>query len=91
MQKEKCSFLQDTIEYLGRQVSAKGILPDESGLKAVRDLNPPKDLKQVEAFMGKINYYYNFIPNLSQLAAPINMLRRKNVHFSWGQSNRRHF
>ncbi|XP_036318832.1 uncharacterized protein K02A2.6-like [Rhagoletis pomonella] len=33
--KEKCSFLQDTIEYLGRQVSAKGILPDGSGLIAL--------------------------------------------------------
>ncbi|XP_036344288.1 uncharacterized protein K02A2.6-like [Rhagoletis pomonella] len=50
--KEKCSFLQDIIEYLGRQLSSKGILPDESGLRAVRDLKPPRDLKQVEAFMA---------------------------------------
>ncbi|XP_037930536.1 uncharacterized protein K02A2.6-like, partial [Teleopsis dalmanni] len=79
------------IEYLGRQISAKGILPDESGLKAVKNLQPPKDLKQAEAFMGKVNYYHNFIPNFSQLSAPINMLRRKNVKFTWGTAQQQAF
>ncbi|XP_037942321.1 uncharacterized protein LOC119675205 [Teleopsis dalmanni] len=70
---------------------AKGILPDESGLKAVKNLQSPKDLKQAEAFMGKVNYYHNFIPNFSQLSAPINMLRRKNVKFKWGTAQQQAF
>ncbi|XP_054745984.1 uncharacterized protein K02A2.6-like [Anastrepha obliqua] len=88
---QKCFFLQEKIEYLGRQISAGGILPDESGLVAVRDLKPLKNIKQVEAFMGKVNYYHNFIPNFSQISAPINMLRRKNVPFTWGPKQQQAF
>lgn len=89
--REKCGFLQEQIEYLGRKISAQGVLPDESGVKAVQNLPPPSNLKQVEAFMGKVNYYHNFIPNYSQLSAPINMLRRKNVKFTWGSSQQQAF
>lgn len=83
--KSKCKFIKQTIEYLGRQLSATGILPDEDGVRAVKYLRPPRDLKEVEAFIGKVNYYNNFIPNFSQIAAPINQLRRKNAKFEWGK------
>ncbi|XP_037930430.1 uncharacterized protein K02A2.6-like, partial [Teleopsis dalmanni] len=79
------------LEQVLRILQQNGILPDESGLKAVKNLQPPKDLKQAEAFMGKVNYYHNFIPNFSQLSAPINMLRRKNVKFTWGTAQQQAF
>ncbi|XP_054742683.1 uncharacterized protein K02A2.6-like [Anastrepha obliqua] len=81
--KEKCEFLKTKLTYLGREISADGILPDESGIQAVKNLRRPKTLKELEAFMGKINYYHNFIPNYSQLAAPMNKLRRKGASFQW--------
>ncbi|XP_053968616.1 uncharacterized protein K02A2.6-like [Anastrepha ludens] len=73
---QKCFFLQEKIEYLGRQISAGGILPDEFGLVAVRDHKPLKNIKQVEAFMD---------------ICPINMLRRKNVPFTWGPKQQQAF
>ncbi|XP_037930428.1 uncharacterized protein K02A2.6-like [Teleopsis dalmanni] len=51
--KEKCFFLKDEIEHLGTRVSANGILPDNSGLVAVKESKPPVNLTQLEAFMGK--------------------------------------
>ncbi|XP_022226069.2 uncharacterized protein K02A2.6-like [Drosophila obscura] len=89
--REKCFFLRDEIEYLGRRVSIKGILPDTSGLEAVKILKPPINLQQLDAFMGKVNYYCNFIPNFSQLASPLNQLRRKNVVFKFGRSQQQAF
>lgn len=88
---EKCQFLQDKITYLGCQISSKGILPDESGVHAVKNIKAPKDIKELEAFMGKVNYYHNFVPNFSSLAAPINMLRRKNVTFKWESAQQQSF
>ncbi|XP_037959177.1 uncharacterized protein K02A2.6-like [Teleopsis dalmanni] len=79
------------LEQVLRILQQNGILPDESGLKAVKNPQPPKDLKQAEALMGKVNYYHNFIPNFSQLSAPINMLRRKNVKFTWGTAQQQAF
>ncbi|XP_049315407.1 uncharacterized protein K02A2.6-like [Bactrocera dorsalis] len=49
--KEKCFFLKEEIEYLGRRVSAKGILPDYSGIQAVKQLKPPMNITQLEAFI----------------------------------------
>ncbi|KAL7724915.1 hypothetical protein ACLKA6_020051 [Drosophila palustris] len=89
--KEKCFFLQDEIEYLGRRVSTRGILPDNSGLAAVKELKPPTNLQQLDAFMGKVNYYCNFIPNYSQLASPLNQLRRKNTPFKFGPDQQQAF
>ncbi|XP_030368972.1 uncharacterized protein K02A2.6-like [Scaptodrosophila lebanonensis] len=89
--KQKCFFLKHEIEYLGRRISAQGILPDLSGLRAVKELKPSTNLKQLEAFMGKVNYYCNFIPNFSELSAPLNQLRRKNVEFTWGPKQQNAF
>jgi len=89
--KEKCFFLRDEIEYLGRRVSVKGILPDSSRLEAVKELKPLSNLQQLDAFMGKVNYYCNFIPNYSQLASPPNQLRRKNVPFKFGSEQQQAF
>ena len=72
---------------MGRRISSEGILPDESGVRAVKNLKPPSNIKELEAFMGKVNYYYNFVPNFSNVAAPITMLRRKNFPFHWGKIN----
>jgi len=89
--KEKCFFLRDKIEFLGRRVSVKGILPDSSGLEAVKELKPPSNLQTLDAFMGKVNYYCNFNPNYSQLASPLNQLRRKNIPFKFGPEQQQAF
>ncbi|XP_033149641.1 uncharacterized protein K02A2.6-like [Drosophila busckii] len=41
--------------------------------------------------MGKVNYYCNFIPNYSQLASPLNQLRRKNTPFRFGSQQQQAF
>ena len=43
----------------------------------------PKDVKQVRALMGGINYYRNFLPKLSKRLRPINPLLRKGVKFQF--------
>lgn len=76
--KQKCKFFQDKITYLGRQTGENGILPDESAVRAVKNLNNHKDVKEVEAFISKVNYYHNFVRNLANFAAPINVLHINN-------------
>ena len=41
------------------------------------------DVKQVRALMGGINYYRNFLPDLSKRLRRINSLLRKGVMFSF--------
>ena len=44
---------------------------------------PPKDEAQLSSFLGLVNYYARFLPNLSTVLAPLNRLKSKNVKFEW--------
>ena len=43
----------------------------------------PVNIEQLQSFLGMVNYYGKFIPNLSTIAAPLNKLRRKDVPWKW--------
>ena len=79
----KCSFFQDEVSYLGYRISKSGKSPDSTRTEAIRNLPTPKSLKEIEAFIGKINYYGKFIANFSDSCEPLNQLRRKNVKWQW--------
>ena len=44
----------------------------------------PTNKKQVQSFIGMINYLSKFSPRLSELAEPIRELSKDKVQFNWG-------
>ncbi|CAF1493877.1 unnamed protein product [Adineta steineri] len=88
---EKCSFFQDEVVYLGYVINSNGKQPDPTRVIAIQDLPAPTDVKQVEAFIGKINYYGKFIANFSHHCAPLNRLRQNNVKWNWDSSCQKSF
>ncbi|XP_036324968.1 uncharacterized protein K02A2.6-like [Rhagoletis pomonella] len=90
-QQSKCSFMQREVEYLGFIINSDGISPTSSKVAAINELPRPDNLKDLQAFLGKINYYSKFINNLAQTAAPLNNLRRMNETFKWGEEQEKSF
>ena len=80
----KCRFFQDSVEYLGHEINQEGIQPLEKKVSAIKQAPTPKTVEQLESFLGMINYYGKFLPNLSTIAAPLNQLRHKNKSWKWG-------
>ncbi|XP_046142832.1 uncharacterized protein LOC123988087 [Osmia bicornis bicornis] len=62
---EKCKFLQTTINYLGREVSAEGVRPGKDKVKALLESPVPNNVKQVRQFMGLASYFRKFIPEFA--------------------------
>ena len=89
--RNKCSFFNDEVLYLGYVISRSGKQPDPARVAAIQNLPVPKDVKQVEAFIGKINYYGKFISNFSNLCVPLNCLRQNNVKWNWDSSCQKAF
>jgi hypothetical protein len=58
---------------------------------AIRNFPAPKDSKGVARFIGMVNFFHGFIPDLGRRAAPLNDLRKKGVKFKWGQEQQAAF
>ena len=52
---------------------------------------PPKTVKEVQKFLGMVNYYRTHIPHLASLAAPLYDLVQKNARFYWDVQHQNSF
>ena len=57
---------------------------DPAKLSAIAAWPPPKTVKAVHALLSFCNFYRKFIPNFSNLVAPLTTLTRKAVTWTWG-------
>lgn len=83
LKKEKCSFFQDNINYLGHVVSKDGLTKSKERIEAVVKAPVPVNITETRAFCGLVNYYAKFMRNLSCKMSPIYRLLQKNVPFIW--------
>ena len=73
LKREKCSFLLPSVEYLGHVISAEGLKTSESKVKAVTNAS----LSELRSFLGLVNYYSKFLPDLASILAPLYSLLQK--------------
>ena len=69
LKKDKCAFLLPHMEYLGHQISQKGIYPTKGKVCAIVEASVPQNITQLKSFLGMLNYYSKFLLNLSTLLA----------------------
>ena len=70
MKKEKCKFLQPAVEYLGHKIDAEGLHTMANKLEAIVQAPKPHNLQELRSFLGLLNYYGKFIPNLATVIHP---------------------
>ena len=79
----KCDFKTQEIEYLGLIVLERQIKIDPRKVKGVTDWPVPKSHKELQGFLGFLNFYHHFIENFIQVACPLNALTSKKLSFEW--------
>jgi hypothetical protein len=80
---EKCTFHTDTVEYLGYIVSPQGVFMDAAKTRAIKHWPPPRNLKELQRFLGFCNFYQRFIDHYSAISAPMNKLMRSGQRWGW--------
>jgi hypothetical protein len=77
----KCSFSQKIVKYLGHIISKNKLRPLSDNINAIKDFPTPQTVKNIQQFLGKVNYYHKFIPNAPKLLNPLYQLLQKNSKF----------
>ena len=73
---EKLQYKQTKVECFGEMYTVNGCKPAQSKVKAIVEMPPPDHKKQVQSFIGMVNYLSKFSAHLSELAEPIQELSK---------------
>ncbi|XP_062715028.1 uncharacterized protein K02A2.6-like [Aedes albopictus] len=82
----KSVFFETEVEHLGFRLTSDGIRPSPSKVEAICLAPAPKDVSQLQSFLGLLNYYHRFLPNLSSELRPLYDLLRKDHEFVWSSA-----
>ena len=79
----KCTFGQDSVDYLGFVVDQYGIHMDDKKVSAVSEWPQPQSKHELLQFLGLANYYRKFVNSFSLIAAPLTDLLKKDTEYTW--------
>ncbi|GFV97252.1 retrovirus-related Pol polyprotein from transposon opus [Trichonephila clavipes] len=77
LNKEKCHFARDKLKYLGLIISKEGIETDNSKVKAIAEMKPPKNNREVSKFLEMAGWYQKFISHYADICEPLYQLKKK--------------
>ncbi|GBG68110.1 hypothetical protein CBR_g2661 [Chara braunii] len=80
---EKCEFGRTRVLYLGHEISAEGLKPDDVKVASIRVWPSPQSVTEMRSFLGMTGYCRTFVKNYSIVAAPLTDLTRLDTPWEW--------
>ena len=85
---DKCVFAQKSVECLGHRVTHDAVSALEDKTEDIRSWPEPETITELRQFLGLCGFYRMFVPNFSEIAAPLTDLLRKDRDFKWEKPQR---
>lgn len=85
LNKEKCEFLKDQVEYCGHVINKDGLCKPHKKVEAVTNAPSPQNVNQLRSWLGFVNYYHKFLPNLATELQPLHVLLKHDTPWHWGK------
>ena len=80
---EKCKFFRQKITYCGHVVNQDGVHKTQEKVDAVINAPKPENVRRVRSFLGLVNYYHKFLPNLATVLHGLNQLLEQGNQWRW--------
>ena len=91
----KCQLFRDKLIYMGLEFLIKDGTAHYTAMRdkcdAIRNMKPPKSVKECRTFCGMVNFLSTFCKNLRQLLIPIYELTKKHARFIWTDRHQKAF
>ena len=88
---DKLAYKKTEVEFFGETYTTDGCKPAQNKITAIVEMPLPTNKKQVQFFIGMVNYLSKFSARLSELAEPIRELSKDKVPFNWGPEHQATF
>ena len=80
---DKIQIDVDSVPFFGQTLTKKGLKMDSKKWQVVQDWPAPTNVKELQSFLGSVNYLSKFIPYLSEHRKPLQDLLKGDSEFLW--------
>ncbi|XP_059054704.1 uncharacterized protein K02A2.6-like [Achroia grisella] len=91
LKQNKCKFGKTQVEFLGFLIDAEGIHPAKSKINAIINTPPPRNVQQLQAFLGLYNFYERFVPHKATVLEPLHRLLDQKQDWKWSKEEQQSF
>ena len=71
LKKSNCHFMLLSVVLLGHKIDAQGLHPLPEKMNAIKDVPKPKNVSELQSYLGLLSHYSRFVPNLCTILAPL--------------------
>jgi hypothetical protein len=79
----KCHFAYQSLLLLGQKVSRLGLSTHKEKVDAILQLNEPRNVHELQQFLGMMVYFSAYVPFYSWIAHPLFQLLKKGIKWEW--------
>ena len=88
---DKLKFKLTEVNFYGKTYTTDGHKPAQNKVTAIVEMPPPSSKKEVQSFIGMVNYLTKFSQRLTELSKTIRELIKEKVPFNWGPEHQESF
>ena len=88
---KKSIFAMEEGTLLSFVISPEGITIDLGRIEAIKAIVLPHNKKDMQSFLGKINFVRRFISELTKIVKPLEEMIKKDFNFKWTKERREAF
>ena len=87
LKSKKCNLFRKETKFLGHIVGSNGLSINPENIRAVTEWPTPTCVREVESFLGFVNYHRVYVKDFAEIASPLYELTGRKATFHWEKTH----
>lgn len=88
---DKCNWIQEQVEFVGMNISEKGVEPIPEKVAGIREFPRPNTKRKLQSFLGMVNFYRHYIPKCADIEKPLYEITSPTAVYKWTEVHQNAF